>query len=49
MSTRHPKISAWLGGQLLLAAVIGSTAALGLFLLGVPFFWVLALIPASAR
>ena len=38
------KISAWLGGQLLLAAVIGSTAALGLFLLGVPFFWVLALI-----
>jgi predicted PurR-regulated permease PerM len=38
------KISAWLGGQLLLAAIIGSTAALGLFLLGVPFFWVLALI-----
>jgi predicted PurR-regulated permease PerM len=38
------KISAWLGGQLLLGAVIGSTAALGLFLLGVPFFWVLALI-----
>src|SRR5204863_8459646 len=38
------KDSAWLGGQLLLAAVIGSTAALGLFLLGVPFFWVLALI-----
>jgi predicted PurR-regulated permease PerM len=38
------KISAWLGGQLLLAAIIGSTAALGLFLMGVPFFWVLALI-----
>jgi len=38
------KISAWLGGQLLLGAVIGSTAALGLFLLGVPFFWVLSLI-----
>jgi predicted PurR-regulated permease PerM len=38
------KISAWLGGQLLLAGIIGSTAALGLFLLGVPFFYVLALI-----
>jgi predicted PurR-regulated permease PerM len=38
------KISAWLGGQLLLALIIGSTAALGLFLLGVPFFYVLALI-----
>jgi predicted PurR-regulated permease PerM len=38
------KISAWLGGQLLLGVIIGSTAALGLFLMGVPFFWVLALI-----
>lgn len=38
------KISAWLGGQLLLAAIIGSSAALGLYLMGVPFFWVLALI-----
>jgi predicted PurR-regulated permease PerM len=38
------KVSAWLGGQLLLALIIGSTAALGLFLLGVPFFYVLALI-----
>lgn len=40
------KVSAWLGGQLLLAAIIGSTAALGLFLMGVPFFYVLALIAA---
>lgn len=40
------KISAWLGGQLLLGGIIGSTAALGLFLMGVPFFWVLALIAA---
>ena len=38
------KVSAWLGGQLLLAAIIGSTAAIGLFLMGVPFFYVLALI-----
>ena len=40
------KISAWLGGLLLLSGIIGSTAALGLFLMGVPFFWVLALIAA---
>ena len=40
------KISAWLGGQLLLSGIIGSTAALGLFLMGVPFFWVLALVAA---
>jgi len=38
------KLSAWLGGQLLLAGIIGTTAALGLFLLGVPYFYVLALI-----
>jgi predicted PurR-regulated permease PerM len=38
------KVSAWLGGQLVLAAIIGGTAALGLFLIGVPFFYVLALI-----
>ena len=40
------KVSAWLGGQLLLAAIIGSTAALGLWLLGVPYFYVLALVAA---
>lgn len=38
------KVSAWLGGQLLLAGIIGGTAALGLFLIGVPYFYVLALI-----
>jgi predicted PurR-regulated permease PerM len=38
------KISAWLGGQLLLGGIIGSTAAVGLFFLGVPYFYVLALI-----
>ncbi len=40
------KVSAWLGGQLVLAAVIGSTSAAGLWALGVPFFYVLALISA---
>jgi predicted PurR-regulated permease PerM len=38
------KVSAWLSGQLLLAGIIGTTAALGLWLLGVPYFYVLALI-----
>jgi predicted PurR-regulated permease PerM len=38
------KVSAWLGGQLLLGAIIGTTAAIGLWLLGVPYFYVLALL-----
>jgi predicted PurR-regulated permease PerM len=38
------KVSAWLGGQLLLAAIIGTTAAIGLWALEVPYFYVLALI-----
>jgi predicted PurR-regulated permease PerM len=38
------KVSAWLGGQLLLGGIIGATSALGLWLLGIPFFYVLALI-----
>jgi len=38
------KVSAWLGGQLVLAAVIGGSAAIGLGLMGVPYFYVLAVI-----
>ena len=37
-------VSAWLAGQLFLGAIIGTTAAIGLKLLGVPYFFVLALI-----
>ena len=40
------RVSAWLGGQLLLAVIIGSTSALGLWALGIPFFYVLAVISA---
>jgi len=40
------KVGAWLSGQMLLSFIIGSTAALGLWLLGVPYFYVLALICA---
>jgi predicted PurR-regulated permease PerM len=45
-ATVSSKVSAWLGGQLLLAFIIGLTAGLGLGLLGVPYFYVLALIYA---
>jgi predicted PurR-regulated permease PerM len=38
------KISAWLGGQALLGLIIGVTSGIGLALLGVPYFFVLALI-----
>ncbi len=38
------KVSAWLMGQLMLMAIIGTSAALGLGLLGVPYFFVLAVI-----
>lgn len=38
------KISAWLGGQLLLGLIIGSMSALGFFVMGVPYFFVLGVI-----
>jgi predicted PurR-regulated permease PerM len=40
------KVSAWLNGQLILAGSIGLSAAIGLYLLGVPYFYVLALLAA---
>lgn len=40
------KVGAWLNGQLVLGAVIGTTATIGLWLLGVPYFYVLGLIAA---
>ena len=40
------KVSAWLAGQFLLAGVIGVTSAIGLVLMGVPYFYVLAVIAA---
>jgi len=40
------KVSAWLNGQLILAGTIGLSSAIGLYLLGVPYFYVLALITA---
>jgi len=40
------KVSAWLVGQLMLAGIIGTTSAVWLGLLGIPYFYVLALIAA---
>ena len=40
------KVSAWLRAQFILAGVMGTFAALGLWLMGVPYFYVIALIAA---
>lgn len=38
------KVSAWLGGQVLLGFIIGVTSGIGLWVMGVPYFFVLAVI-----
>jgi predicted PurR-regulated permease PerM len=43
------KVSAWLNGQLILGGTIGLTAAIGLYFLGVPYFYVLALLAAMGE
>jgi predicted PurR-regulated permease PerM len=40
------KVSAWLSGQVMVAGIVGATAAVVLFTLGVPYFYVLAVIAA---
>ena len=40
------KVGAWLNGQILLGLIMGVTASIGLWLLGVPYFYVLGLIAA---
>jgi predicted PurR-regulated permease PerM len=40
------KVSAWLSGQVLVAGIIGATAAVALGLMGVPYFYVLAIVAA---
>ena len=39
-------MSAWLGAQFILAGVMGTFAAAGLWLMGVPYFYVVALLAA---
>lgn len=43
------KVSAWLGGHLMLAGAMGGLAAIGLFLMGVPYFYVVALVAAAGE
>jgi predicted PurR-regulated permease PerM len=43
------KVSAWLSGQLILSFIIGATTAVALGLLGVPFFYVLAVLAAAGE
>ena len=43
------KVGAWLNGQILLSLAIGVTASIGLWLLGVPYFYVLGLIAAMGE
>jgi predicted PurR-regulated permease PerM len=40
------KVSAWLNGHLMLALVVGTLVAAGLFVIGVPYFYVIALVAA---
>ena len=40
------KVGAWLGGQMLLATIIGISATIGFWLIGVPYFYVLGLVAA---
>jgi len=40
------KVGAWLGGQLLLSAIIGASSAIGLWLFDVPYFYVFAMLAA---
>ena len=40
------KVSAWLRAQFVLAGVMGTFAAIGLWLMGVPYFYVIAMIAA---
>jgi predicted PurR-regulated permease PerM len=40
------KVGAWLSGQLVLSAIIGTSAGIGLWALGVPYFYVFAVLSA---
>lgn len=40
------KVGAWLGGQMVLGGIIGCTATIGFWLIGVPYFYVLGLVAA---
>src|SRR5262249_20796860 len=43
------RVSAWLQGNLIVGAIMGSATALAMGLLGEPFFWIVALVAALAE
>jgi predicted PurR-regulated permease PerM len=43
------RVAAWLVGHLILGAVMGGATAIGLFLMGVPYFYVLAVLAAAGE
>ena len=43
------RISAWLVGHLVLAALVGGATAIGLAIIGVPFAWVIAVLAGAAE
>jgi putative heme transporter len=43
------KVAAWLMGHVILGAVMGGATAIGLFLIGVPYFYVLAVLAAAGE
>lgn len=43
------RVSAWLQGNLIIGAIMGSATALAMGLLGEPYFWVVALVAAVAE
>lgn len=43
------RVAAWLMGHLILGGVMGAATAIGLFLLGVPYFYVLAILAAAGE
>jgi predicted PurR-regulated permease PerM len=43
------RVSAWLQGNLIIGAIMGSATALAMGLLGEPYFWVVALVAAIAE
>ena len=43
------RVSAWLQGNLIIGAIMGSATALAMGVLGEPYFWVVALVAALAE
>jgi predicted PurR-regulated permease PerM len=47
--TSARKVAAWLGGNLILAVIMGTATAVGLFFMNVPYYYVVAVIAAAGE